>query len=330
MTTTARWWHKATSLVCCKAGTQADNTPSFQYRIPPRQEKQGKLAALTFTGERIFISCTRFLNRATFLRLSLVLLCLYFAFIFGFAIIINVVIVLYDNRGETCVPSYDYVRGASRPNFLRSFDLSWTTLSTVGYGVISTTADDACLGLRYLLALEGYNGIVFSGFCGGMFFLKISRLHSRAFATFSSCMCLEFGRDVVPDRDLLRVQSMHPTRFSTTAAGSHDRHDDGMVHSNSNSFPVLTFRLLNSQGVTGGEIVNASMKCMMISVDDSSNDGQSTDTSDRVSIETEQVNSGVNTSQESNNIKKIMMQVFFSLKELRLQGHLHFVESTLE
>lgn len=236
------------------------------------------------------------------MRLSLVLLGLYFAFIFVFAIIINAIIVLYDNRGENCVPSYDYIEGATRTNFLRSFDLSWTTLSTVGYGVVSTTADDACLGLRYLLAIEGFNGIVFSGFCGGMFFLKISRLQSRAYATFSSCLCLQFGRDV-PDRDLLRVESMHHTRFSTTRTQSQYNHDE-TVRSNNNSFPGLTFRLLNSQGAIGGEIVDASIKCMVVSVDDSSNSDENTDASDRVSIEAEQVNGGVNASQVSNTIKK--------------------------
>lgn len=176
-----------------------------------------------------------------------------------------------------------------------------------GYGTVSTTADNACLGLRYLLAIEGITGIIFSGFSGGMFFLKITRLHTRAYATFSSCMCLEFGQGL-SDRDYLCVESMHPAARRASAAAV--RSDDRLQSSQSenDSFPVLMFRLINNnRNVAGGEIVDASINCMAVSMNDASDDTgehESSTGTGRVSIEAEQVNNGVDSSHRPGPIKK--------------------------
>jgi hypothetical protein len=114
---------------------------------------------------------------------------------------------------------------------------------------------DICLGFRYFLAFEAFLGILFANFCGGMFFLKTSRLHMRAYATFSSCMCLQFGQGVSEGdlyitrkspkaADLSRIVSVRGLSCSY-----HEEEDcDGDAvksPSNSNPFPVLMFRLVN-------------------------------------------------------------------------------------
>ena len=54
-----------------------------------------------------------------------------------------------------------------------AYHLSWTTLSTVGYGVISPSlakVDDdntRCLGLNVLMAIEAFVGVLFGGVTGG-------------------------------------------------------------------------------------------------------------------------------------------------------------------
>lgn len=79
----------------------------------------------------MFVSMTRFFGRANFVDLILVFVLSYFAFIFVFAFIFHGVILLYDKGGTTCVEPYDYVTYDFSSNFIRSFDLSWTTFSTV-------------------------------------------------------------------------------------------------------------------------------------------------------------------------------------------------------
>jgi hypothetical protein len=114
---------------------------------------------------------------------------------------------------------------------------------------------DSCLGFRYFLAFEAFLGILFADFCGGMFFLKTSRLHMRAYATFSSCMCLQFGKGVSEgDLYILRkpTKAADPsTRVSVrglSCSYEEEEDDDGdAVKSSSHSipFPVLMFRLVN-------------------------------------------------------------------------------------
>lgn len=132
MGATSRYWGKLTRFSTCCRRKLVDDTASFQYRIPPRNEKQGWwLTSWTMAGERMFSSATRFFNERTFSTLLLCFIALYFLFIFIFAFIIQGLVLAYDNSGVLCITVFDYISGNFGANFLRSFDLSWTTFSTV-------------------------------------------------------------------------------------------------------------------------------------------------------------------------------------------------------
>jgi hypothetical protein len=173
--------------------------------------------------------------------------------------------------------------------------LQFTAIFFQGYGVASPPADETCLGLRYLLAVEAFNGILFSGFCGGVFFLKISRLHTRAYATFSSCMCLQFGKSV-SEAHYLRVETRERRASAVVQASRHHlamSDESKETESDTTPFPVLTFRLINSRATMGGEIADASIKCMVVSLESEDHDVAD---SGRISIEGEQVNNGIDSS----------------------------------
>lgn len=339
MATTTRLRRRIKNAVCCFNGKSGRQRPSEQYRIPPREEKHRRCAR-----DSMFVSLTKFFNRASFLTLIFTFVCTYFLFIVVFAFVIHGIALLYDRNGELCVTSFDYLPSDFKDNFLISFDLSWTTFSTVvsyegfalwlslvcpqsivaftthalalllfsqGYGAVGTRADDSCLVLRYVLALMAFNGVLFSGFCGATFFLKISRLHTHAYATFSSCMCLQYGEGIT-DAFHLHVETSHPRAASVVEMVSRrnwsiiketEEKQKYAQQSSTESFPVLVFRLINGSAKLGGEIADASIKCMVVSVE-SDDEDNNLDIAEHVSIEGEQVNSGLDESRRPSPVKK--------------------------
>lgn len=187
-----------------------------------------------------------------------------------------------------------------------------------GYGTVSTAADSSCLGLRYLLALQAFNGILFVGVCGGVFFTKTSRLHTRAYVTFSSCMCLQFGQGVSEAYNLSVETSERGAHsvvqlFSRRNVIEHIK--GGAEASRETPFPVLVFRVINNRAGMGGEISDASIKCMVVcraaTVDDTNLDDD--DESDRVSIDGEEVNNGVDSS-SSRPITAAKKTIYYKLR----------------
>merc|ERR1712238_540858 len=88
-----------------------------------------------------------------------------------------------------------------------AFSLSWTTLTTVGYGLVypgtstSITSDSnntvdigasssynlakECTGITIVTTMEAFVGILFAALFGAIFFAKVSRVSSFAQVTFS-------------------------------------------------------------------------------------------------------------------------------------------------
>jgi hypothetical protein len=81
-----RWRKRALKRFCCVR--HPDQTPSFQYRIPPPEEKQNTFATYFTLVEDAFVAGTLIINRANFLVVILVCIALYFVMIFIFALFI--------------------------------------------------------------------------------------------------------------------------------------------------------------------------------------------------------------------------------------------------
>lgn len=128
-----------------------------------------------------------------------------------------------------------------RVTFVDAYQLSWTTFSTVGYGVIAPivrSAKPQCVLLSAIMAVESFMGVIFASMAGAVVFAKINRSQSHANIKFSDPICLRFGTGVQDDLGESNTNLRCPVE----------------------SFPVLEFRLVNLLcHHQNGEILDASV-----------------------------------------------------------------------
>lgn len=134
--------------------------------------------------------------------------------------------------------------------FVDMYQLSWTTLSTVGYGVICPDLTEAVFGARcvffeVLLAFESYMGVLFAGIIGALIFGKVARAQSIAQVRFASPMCVRYGNGVLEE-------------------GEEETNDNSGESAEEEEIrfpcPVLEFRIVNLlANESGGELLDASV-----------------------------------------------------------------------
>ena len=146
---------------------------------------------------------SRFLNftfRSSFLVVILLAAAGYYSLVCLFAAIL----VGAAKHDPTCVtiggdPGFP---GANETAYADAFSLSWTTLSTVGYGSYSpTTAQDSdnpahCAFVTVICCVESFIGVLFGGFVGAIIYSKIDRVTSLAQVEFSHPMVIRYGSGV--------------------------------------------------------------------------------------------------------------------------------------
>ena len=239
---------------------------------------------------------SRFLNftfRSSFLVVVLMAATGYYALVCLFAAILTGA----ARHDPTCVtiggePGFP---GANGTAYADAFSLSWTTLSTVGYGSYSpTTAQDSdnpahCAFVTVICCIESFIGVLFGGFVGAIIYSKIDRVQSLAQVEFSHPMVIRYGSGVdsnwgeteadskqeAADNAAAKENSLPPTPPSTdkklTKAeekackilqaafrGAAVRRGDTVKKI---PCPVLEFRIANRlHDVEGGEIFDAVMQ----------------------------------------------------------------------
>ena len=123
-------------------------------------------------------------------RTSYLLLALGFAaFYFGFCVIFALLYYWVAVVHPACINSGG-VRIGDAPGaqlFSDCFHLSWTTFSTVGYGVISPATGASefevpskCVGVGILGSFEAFVGVLYAGTCGAILFGKVLRSQNNA------------------------------------------------------------------------------------------------------------------------------------------------------
>mmetsp|Transcript_25535 Transcript_25535/g.39562 ORF Transcript_25535/g.39562 Transcript_25535/m.39562 type:complete len:462 (+) Transcript_25535:53-1438(+) len=160
---------------------------------------------------------------------SYILWCLFFA----------VVLMVLSYIEPSCISPYQIDADEDKITFFDAFILSWTTFSTVGYGNVSPQVESGipnkvadCILVGVVVSLEAFIGILFAGFSGAILFTKLVSMQSIAFVEFSEPICIELTSD-------------GPSKESPC--------------------PVVTFKIVNKLGnETGGEIVDASLSCFVI------------------------------------------------------------------
>ena len=194
-----------------------------------------------FTPNQLVMNYLRWSFRSSF---AAVFLSAALSFL-GFTMLFAFLIWRIGHRHPQCIGGVDF----ENDYFMDAFALSWTTFSTVGYGLIYSgiSADKPdikeCTGITILVTIEAFFGVLFASFCGAIVFGKINRIQSFAQVTFSDPIVIRYGTGV-------QVED------------SHDTEDEGAEGGFGRGFPcpVLEFRIVNRlNGTIGGEILDATV-----------------------------------------------------------------------
>jgi len=211
--------------------TSKDRPPNFSNNDGPTQytvtEKETRNNWFCSGGESAKLQ--GFLNWAfdagyTWVFLFFLFLYVLITVIFGFLIIWSVT--RPDNH---CKIAHD--GNPDKPSLLEAYALSWTTFSTVGYGNVYPSADAKaqCWLTNIICTIESFCGLVYVGFCGAVIFSKVMTVQSQAQVVFSCPMVIRY-----------------------TSKGTQSQ-------SNFLPFPVLEFRLANTDQQDGGHIFDTTL-----------------------------------------------------------------------
>jgi hypothetical protein len=200
--------------------------------------------------------------RTSYMMLFLVFALLYFVFILIFALIYLVIALTYPQ----CINSGGEPIGAGigAREFGDCFQLSWTTFSTVGYGIIfpATGASHfyvptGCVGIGIIGSFEAFMGVLFAGFCGAILFGKVLRSQNNAQVFFSDPIVVRFGKMELCGN--AEDKEGHDEEQGVKSSLVMECSDDHIP------CPSLEFRLMNRlHGVPQGEIVEAKLDCVAI------------------------------------------------------------------
>jgi len=224
------WWDRK-KVQLRKKMMANEEYPSKQIHIPPREAAIG-----LFKAFRLLLHCsfhdlivwqiiTSYFNFFAFQFMF------YLVWVYCFALLIyGCTLYTGDKKclsmgGKEVLTQMEY-----------AIELSYTTFSTVGYGMASPSPKIGCLGLRCLCAFEAAIGILYFGLAGAIFFGRVNRILSRAPVHFSGPLCIQY--------DACR--------------------ETWNLDASTSNYPTLEFRIVhNKANMKGWEMLNVSLKCMV-------------------------------------------------------------------
>jgi len=144
----------------------------------------------------------------TWSEVILTFLVIYFAVMLIFALFL----LIAGNAHPACIVAAGEPFGtnadAHSTRFSDAFALSWTTFTTVGYGMIYTavggnfipygqggkleTEPYECTWVVMLCTMEAFLGLLYAGMCAAILFGKVNRVQSHANLIFSNSVCLQY------------------------------------------------------------------------------------------------------------------------------------------
>lgn len=202
---------------------------------------------------RMIINFLHWVFRNSFLNFILLACVTFLAINFLFAFIIYG----FGMKDAYCIGGVDF----TSDRYVDAFLLSWTTFSTVGYGVIyggiSPAAEDIrnCTGITITLVFEAFCGMLFGSVCGAILFVKVSRVQSFAQVVFSDAVVVRYG------------SGLQASEEEDTMAQDGD--DDVNLEDGKTPCPVLEFRIANKMNsISGGEIIDCAIN-LVASIDPS-------------------------------------------------------------
>ena len=144
----------------------------------------------------------------------------FLAIYMGIMLLFAYFLLLAGNAQPACIVTSGEPFGANSDvdatRFSDAFALSWTTFTTVGYGMIYTsvggdfhpngpdgelaTEPAQCTWVVFLCTAEAFLGLLYAGMCAAILFGKVNRVQSHANIIFSNSVCLQY-EEVEEDDD---------------------------------------------------------------------------------------------------------------------------------
>ncbi|KAL7501715.1 hypothetical protein ACHAXN_007533 [Cyclotella atomus] len=237
---------------CLFADKNKSEAQDDQYYIPPPEdENESIFDAFHQLYSGAFDDLSMWLYGASFWKILLFYWTLYMLFVIIFVVFLYGVdrINLNDptKSGGGCINSLREEGVLPLHAQLEfAFELSWTTFTTVGYGTIAPPGDEVdCYNVRTLCSIEAILGMAFVSMCSGLFYAKLTRLLGEAQVTFSSTLCVQYGKGLVDSGN--RYKPLSDESYKQYVRQNSDpsvRNDDEKVY---NPFPVLEFRVVNNR-----------------------------------------------------------------------------------
>ena len=133
-----------------------------QFFIPPPDEGQTFVQSLSYTIRGYGNEFVIWIYQAPFFTVLVFCLIFYFAMVFAFAGILLAFEV--NSEGKCTSPAYGmFTRGEL---YELAFELSWTTFTTTGYGIVSPSGSETgCYGIRFACSMFAFLGLLFNR-CG--------------------------------------------------------------------------------------------------------------------------------------------------------------------
>lgn len=257
---------------CLHANKSMSESQDDQYYIPPPEEENESIFdAFHQLYSGAFDDLSMWLYGASFWKILLFYWILYMMFVVIFVAFLYVAdrINLNDptKSGGGCINTLreDGVLPL-HAQLEFAFELSWTTFTTVGYGTIAPPGDDVdCYNVRAVCSIEAILGMAFVSMCSGLFYAKLTRLLGVAPVTFSSTLCIQYGKGLIDAGNRYKplTDESYKNYVKQNSEPSINGEDDEEVYV---PFPVLEFRVVNNRAnITHGqnEIFDAECTAMV-------------------------------------------------------------------
>uniref|UniRef100_A0A7S2H7D9 Potassium channel domain-containing protein n=1 Tax=Helicotheca tamesis TaxID=374047 RepID=A0A7S2H7D9_9STRA len=248
----------------------------------------------TYVPSRLFSAYINWTFTSGFMMVFFSFLCFFMFLIFIFGVFL-----MWAGEAEPgCIKVGGEFFGHNPETTLADgFALSWTTFTTVGYGMVYTSTgtewDDqaSCSLIVFLCTAESFVGLLYAGMCAAILFGKIGRIQSHAQITFSDAICIQYKYDPT-EKGASDIPDDLPEQSMRIQEGENEGGEDGTSESTSVTSPfpqspmvpspardsslfspftpekkkkipcpVLKFQLINDlANKRGGEIMDASLK----------------------------------------------------------------------
>jgi len=219
------------------------------------------ISAITLRNKRATVG---FVNKLLYwsFRKNLVLVCMlaaffFFAWTFFFALLLY----LIGHRNPKCIHVNGKDFDETTAKFMDAFALSWTTFTTVGYGLVypgtsATLPEDFniakhCTGMTIVTTLEAFVGILFSAFWGAVLFAKVTRVASHAQISFSKVAIIKYGKGATGTAE---------NEYEYIPSDDECEDMESGYKKSRLPLPILEFRIANRLNHRrGGEIIDATI-----------------------------------------------------------------------